>query len=106
MTKILDMNMRFTLPDNTELPLFQTVGEVNTFFLITPQDYSRIPNRPMMDHFVSEIYRKRVAPKEKEILSPQREMMKVFFEINIWRMVRDNDKIDTLLAEIDKLASM
>ena len=59
-----------------------------------------------MDHFVSEIYRQKVAPKERLILEPQSETMKDFFQSNVWGMVSEDDTIDTLLTEIDRLSCM
>lgn len=59
-----------------------------------------------MEHFILEIYRKKVAPKEKQILTPQKEWVKDFFETNIWGMVYDNDSIDSLFILIRELSSM
>ena len=105
-TKILDMDIRFTLPDGTEYRPFTTVWEVNSFFRISPEQYSLVPNRYIMDHFVSEIYRQKVAPKERLILEPQSETMKDFFQSNVWGMVSEDDTIDTLLTEVDRLSYM
>ena len=105
-TKILDMDIRFTLPDGTEYRPFTTVWEVNSFFRISPEQYSLVPNRHTMDHFVSEIYRKKVAPKERAVLEPQSETMKDFFQSNVWGMVSEEDPVDRLLIEIDSLSFM
>ena len=59
-----------------------------------------------MDHFVSEIYRQKVAPKERLILEPQSETMKDFFQSNVWGMVSEEDPVDRLLIEIDSLSFM
>lgn len=37
-----------------------------------------------MDHFVGEIYRRKIAPKERAILDPEKEEMKDFFRLNVW----------------------
>lgn len=105
-TKILDMDICFNLPDGTEYRPFTTVWEVNTFFRIVPNQYSTTPNKNVMDHFVSELYRIKVAPEEKKILGPQSETMKDFFQSNVWEMVREDDTVDTLLIEIDRLSFM
>jgi hypothetical protein len=105
-TKILDMDITFHLPDGSEYKPFTTVWEVNTFFRITPDQYWVTPNPSVMDHFVSEIYRQKLRPREQEVLNPQRDTMRDFFEVNIWRDVDDSDTVDTLLWKIDELAEM
>lgn len=105
-TKILDMDIAFQLPDGSEYKPFTTIWEVNTFFRINPDQYWTNPNPSVMDHFVSNIYRNKVAPKEKVILDSRRQTMRDFFELNIWLDVSDSDTIDTLLSKIDELAAM
>ena len=83
-TKILDMDIRFTLPDGSEYRPLTTVGEVNAFFHITSEHYGITPNRYAMDHFVSELYRQKIAPKERAILNPEKETMREFFRANVW----------------------
>ena len=100
------MEIRVILPDGSEFPLFATVWEVNSFFRISPVQYDTTPNRNTMDHFLSEIYRKKVAPKERDILAPEEQTMKDFFSSNVWWMVNDNDTIDALLSEIDRISYM
>lgn len=100
------MDLRVTLPDGSEMPLFTTVWEVNTFFRISPEQYGDTPNRYAMDHFVGEIYRRKIAPKERAILDPEKEEMKDFFRLNVWWMLGENDTIDQLLDEVDALADM
>lgn len=103
-TKILDMDITFQLPDGSKYKPFTTVWEVNTFFHITPNQYWTNPNPAVMDHFVSNIYRNKVTPMEKAILDPSRQTIREFFEQNIWWDVDDSDTIDTLLWKIDELA--
>jgi hypothetical protein len=105
-TKILDMDITFTLPDGSTVKPFTTVWEVNAFFRIDSSSYNDSPMPNIMDYFVSNIYRDRVKPKEKSILAPQKEWVKDFFETNIWWDVNDDDTIDTLLWKIDELAQM
>jgi hypothetical protein len=50
-----------------------------------------------MDHFVSEIYRQKLRPREQEVLNLQRDTMREFFEVNIWSDVDNSDTVDTLL---------
>lgn len=105
-TKILDMDIRFTLPDGSEYHPFTTVWEVNTFFRISPDQYGDMPNRYAMDHFVGELYRRKIAPKERETLDPQKETMSDFFRTNVWWALKEGDTIDMLLDEIDALVDM
>ncbi len=105
-TKILDLDVTFTLPDGSEYRPFTTVWEVNTFFRIQPDYYSVQPSREIMDSFISNIYRDKVAPKEESILDERRQWAIDFFRMNVWWAVSDADSIDTLLQEIRLLSSM
>lgn len=105
-TKILDMDITFRLPDGSEYKPFTTVWEVNTFFRITPDQYWVIPIPSVMDHFVSEIYHQKLRPREQEVLNPQRDTMRDFLEVNIWRDVNDSDTVDALFWKIDELLTM
>lgn len=105
-TKILDMDITFRLPDGSEYKPFTTFWEVNTFFRITREQYRGNPNPSIMDHFVSDIYRHKVAPKEEAILDPRRQTMREFFEENIWCAVDDSDAVDALFWKIDELLTM
>lgn len=49
-TKLLEMNLRVTLPDGDVLPLFQAVDEINNFLRITPVQYGNTPNVHALDH--------------------------------------------------------
>lgn len=100
------MDLRVTLPDGSVMPLFTTVWEVNTYFRIRPDQYGDTPNRYAMDHFVGEMYRRKIAPMERAILDPEKEGMKDFFRLNVWEMLVENDTIDQLLDEVDALADM
>lgn len=83
-TKILDMDIAFTLPDGSQYKPFTTVGEVKTFFRISDDDFARQPNRSAMDYLLSNLYRDKVRPQEAAILDPQKEFVKEFFQQNVW----------------------
>ncbi len=105
-TKILDMDIRFTLPDGTEYRPFTTVWEVNSFLGITARHYGQNPNSHQLGHLFGELYRRKVSPKEREILEPRKITMSEFFQSNVWWMLKDSDTIDMLLQEIDALSEM
>jgi hypothetical protein len=105
-TKILDMDITFHLPDGSVYKPFTTAWQVNEFFNITPDQYWIFPNRYSMDVCIENLYWKKVEPKEREILDSYRKTMKEFFELNIWQDVDDTDTVDVLLWKIDELAEM
>ena len=105
-TKILDMDITFHLPDGSEYKPFATVWEVNTFFRITPDQYWSPPNPHSMDDCIQNLYWKKVEPKEREILDSYKKTMKEFFKSNIWWSIKDTDTVDVLLWKIDELTKM
>lgn len=105
-TKILDMDITFTLPDGSQYKPFTTIGEVKTFFHISDGDFTLQPNTRVMDRILDNLYRDKVRPQEEAILIPQKEFVKEFFQQNVWWMVDDSDTIDALIVEIRALADM
>lgn len=105
-TKILDMDIAFTLSDGSKYKPFMTVGEVKTFFRISDDDFAMQPNQGYMDRLLSNLYRDKVRPQEAVILDSQKEFVQEFFQQNVWWMVDDSDTIDSLISEIRALVNM